>query len=130
MNNKIFCIINMVRNILKEKYSDFPMSCCHEASIIFKNVLDEFKIKSEIYEGCFEHCEHYWNKINDKIVDLTIDQFGDYEYGFVNQSYYNKYKGHIYDMSWFYNEEEIEDEEDGYIEDINKTIKNCIRKIA
>lgn len=122
-------VIDIVRQIMKEKYNNFPYDCCHESSIIFTKVLKHLGIQSDIYYGKYKGIYHFWNKVNDNVIDLTLDQFDNF-YGLINNNYYKKwYDGEIENIEWLEDPNEIKLNEDGYIQDINNTVKLCLKKL-
>jgi len=114
---------------MKEKYKTFPYDYCHETSILFKYLLDELEINCEVYEGKWHGFDHFWNKVDCGVIDLTIDQFDHINYGFINQEYYKEwyYERGLCDLSWIDN---IRDEEDNkYRNKIKQSMKECLQRL-
>ena len=127
--DKINECIKVVRQYMKEKYKSFPYDYCHETSILFKYLLDELEINCEVIEGKWNDFDHFWNKVNGTIIDLTIDQFDKVKYGFVNQEYYKKwyYERGKCDLSWI---DDIQNEEDDeYRDGLKQSAKECFKKL-
>jgi hypothetical protein len=117
-------IIETIRKVIKEKDSDFPYDCCHHASVVFYKILEYIGIKSSVIYGYWHGFDHFWNKINDDIIDITLDQFDNF-YGVVSKEYYKEW----YQIK---NEENLDylndiNDDDGIIEDYNDSIKKCLK---
>ena len=63
---------------------------CEQASIILWKYINDTGLvssdKNKVALGTFNNHGHYWNIVDDIFVDITIDQFGEYEYGVIGSN--------------------------------------------
>lgn len=59
---------------------------CELASMTLYRVIREYlpDLENNLIEGTFNGLGHFWNVIDNTIVDITIDQFGNYNVGVID----------------------------------------------
>ncbi|HCL4447267.1 TPA: hypothetical protein N2D16_002872 [Clostridium botulinum] len=83
-----------LNSMIEEINEDFTGWCELTSMMMYRIIKENFpNIKeNKIVEGRFKNEGHYWNIIDDVIVDLTIDQFGRYKIGIINKRWLKNYK--------------------------------------
>ncbi len=93
--------------------TDFPGGCCDDTSQVLATLIyDEFKVISKLFRGnSFKgHPDiktHVWLEVEGLIVDITLDQFNEYD------SNYNFPPVYVGKKLSFYNKFEITVKDDG-----------------
>ena len=77
---------------LKDRMSGFPRGCCDDATDLFANYLFEkydmvtVRVDGSFYPDNFDERDwHTWLEIGDVIVDLSADQYSEYDYIYVGE---------------------------------------------
>lgn len=79
--------------IIYEIDGDFTGWCELGTMLLFRIIKDHHpNFSNEAIEGTFNGKGHFWNVIENVIVDTTVDQFGKYEPGIIDKRYTKNYK--------------------------------------
>ena len=88
--------VDEIRNAIKteNELSEFN-GYCDIAAFIFEYIFCNYHslnavMISGVVETADERKGHYWNKLNDQIIDLTADQFG-LEYGVISKDDFDEF---------------------------------------
>lgn len=94
--NILNCYTEVIRNkmndIIEEIQGDFTDWCELGTMLMYRLVKENHpEFKNEIALGKYKNNNHFWNIINDTIVDTTIDQFGRIKVGVINSKWLKNY---------------------------------------
>lgn len=82
MLNKKY-LIDITREVLNHSEAEYLRSdftgWCEGASAIMYYILTNYTLERDVHiiSGTFDGQGHEWIKVNDEIIDATVDQFGD-----------------------------------------------------
>lgn len=92
--------IEIIRKVMNDGYN-FPVDCCEKTSWFTGYVLKHLGYDVKVIKGDFkavngEH--HFYNTVNGAVVDITVDQFGKFKYGIINEKLYSQKYGKVYEI--------------------------------
>ena len=86
-----------VRNAMITEFcgEDDTTDECEQASIISWKYINDIKLVDPTYNkvalGEFNGNGHFWNIVNGIYIDITVDQFGNYKWGVIQESDIHQY---------------------------------------
>lgn len=105
LNYYTFKIREVMNSVISEINDDFT-GWCELASMLMFRLIDETEpsLSNVVVRGFYKSEGHFWNLIDDKIVDVTVDQFGKIRIGVINNKWISNY---IVKEFIYYSEEDL-----------------------
>lgn len=103
-----YCVLEIRRAMneaIQEINDDYTDWCELGTMVLFRLIQDIDPTASNVVaRGKYKEDGHFWNIINGKIVDTTIDQFGKIKPGVINKKWLNNY---VVDKYVVFDEEDL-----------------------
>lgn len=92
LNHYVFEVRRAMNEAIQEIKGDYTDWCELGTMVLFRLLQHiDPTANNTVARGKYKESGHFWNVINGKIVDTTIDQFGKIKPGVINDKWLNNY---------------------------------------